>query len=256
MRLVSPRETELLYEHPRPFAGVVDRERFDGALAAAAVAAGATRRLRRPGRGHRRRPGRRRGRGPGGRRAAWPARPPRSPCWPRASTSACRRSSVSRRRATSSRAPRSSAPFPGADTTTLFFGRDVAPGRLRLVGALRRGTGPDRPPDPQGPQGLPPPAPRPQLRRRPRRFRERAPSGPSPSPRACCRGPSATASWPSARRPARPRRRPAAASATAWPAPTWPPSAIVECFGPVVLRPGRPRAPTSAAGRPCSRRRS
>ncbi len=41
VRLVSPRATELLYEHPRPFAAVVDRERFDGALAAAAAAAGA-----------------------------------------------------------------------------------------------------------------------------------------------------------------------------------------------------------------------
>ena len=42
VRLVSPYATELVYEHPRPFACVVDRERFDGALAAAAVAAGAT----------------------------------------------------------------------------------------------------------------------------------------------------------------------------------------------------------------------
>jgi digeranylgeranylglycerophospholipid reductase len=42
VRLVSPFETELLYEHPRPFACVVDRERFDGALAESAAAAGAT----------------------------------------------------------------------------------------------------------------------------------------------------------------------------------------------------------------------
>jgi digeranylgeranylglycerophospholipid reductase len=41
VRLVSPFSTVLTYEHPRPFACVVDRERFDGALAAAAVAAGA-----------------------------------------------------------------------------------------------------------------------------------------------------------------------------------------------------------------------
>jgi len=41
VRLVSPRATELVYEHPRPFACVVDRERFDGALAAAAAQAGA-----------------------------------------------------------------------------------------------------------------------------------------------------------------------------------------------------------------------
>lgn len=41
VRLVSPFSTVLNYEHPRPFACVVDRERFDGALAAAAVAAGA-----------------------------------------------------------------------------------------------------------------------------------------------------------------------------------------------------------------------
>jgi geranylgeranyl reductase family protein len=41
VRLVSPRATELVYEHPRPFACVVDRERFDGALAAAASHAGA-----------------------------------------------------------------------------------------------------------------------------------------------------------------------------------------------------------------------
>ena len=42
VRLVSPFATELVYTHPRPFACVVDRERFDGRLAAAAVAAGAT----------------------------------------------------------------------------------------------------------------------------------------------------------------------------------------------------------------------
>jgi len=42
VRLVSPYETELIYEHPRPFACVVDRERFDGALAASASTAGAT----------------------------------------------------------------------------------------------------------------------------------------------------------------------------------------------------------------------
>ena len=41
VRLVSPFSTVLTYEHPRPFACVVDREKFDGALAAAAVAAGA-----------------------------------------------------------------------------------------------------------------------------------------------------------------------------------------------------------------------
>jgi digeranylgeranylglycerophospholipid reductase len=41
VRLVSPHATELLYEHPRPFACVVDRERFDGALAASVTAAGA-----------------------------------------------------------------------------------------------------------------------------------------------------------------------------------------------------------------------
>jgi digeranylgeranylglycerophospholipid reductase len=41
VRLVSPLETELIYEHPRPFACVVDRERFDGALAGSVTAAGA-----------------------------------------------------------------------------------------------------------------------------------------------------------------------------------------------------------------------
>jgi len=41
VRLVSPYATEFVYEHPRPFACVVDRERFDGALAGAAEAAGA-----------------------------------------------------------------------------------------------------------------------------------------------------------------------------------------------------------------------
>lgn len=41
VRLVSPFSTVLTYEHPRPFACVVDREKFDGALAVAAVAAGA-----------------------------------------------------------------------------------------------------------------------------------------------------------------------------------------------------------------------
>jgi geranylgeranyl reductase family protein len=42
VRLVSPFATELVYTHPRPFARVVDRERFDGRLAGAAAAAGAT----------------------------------------------------------------------------------------------------------------------------------------------------------------------------------------------------------------------
>jgi digeranylgeranylglycerophospholipid reductase len=42
VRLVSPFETELLYEHPRSFACVVDREKFDLALAGTAAAAGAT----------------------------------------------------------------------------------------------------------------------------------------------------------------------------------------------------------------------
>ncbi len=41
VRLVSPFETELVYRHPRPFACVVDRERFDGRLAEMAAAAGA-----------------------------------------------------------------------------------------------------------------------------------------------------------------------------------------------------------------------
>jgi digeranylgeranylglycerophospholipid reductase len=40
VRLVSPRATELVYDHPRAFACVVDRERFDGALAASVEAAG------------------------------------------------------------------------------------------------------------------------------------------------------------------------------------------------------------------------
>jgi geranylgeranyl reductase family protein len=41
VRLVSPFETELVYTHPRPFACVVDREKFDGRLAEAAAGAGA-----------------------------------------------------------------------------------------------------------------------------------------------------------------------------------------------------------------------
>lgn len=41
VRLVSPRASELVYEHPRPFACVVDRERFDGGLGRAAAEAGA-----------------------------------------------------------------------------------------------------------------------------------------------------------------------------------------------------------------------
>jgi digeranylgeranylglycerophospholipid reductase len=41
VRLVSPFSTVLTYEHPRPFACVVDRKKFDGALASAAIAAGA-----------------------------------------------------------------------------------------------------------------------------------------------------------------------------------------------------------------------
>jgi digeranylgeranylglycerophospholipid reductase len=42
VRLVSPSGSELVYTHPRPFACVVDRERFDGRLAEEAVGAGAT----------------------------------------------------------------------------------------------------------------------------------------------------------------------------------------------------------------------
>jgi len=42
VRLVSPAGSELVYTHPRPFACVVDRERFDGRLAEEAAAAGAT----------------------------------------------------------------------------------------------------------------------------------------------------------------------------------------------------------------------
>jgi digeranylgeranylglycerophospholipid reductase len=41
VRLVSPFSTVLTYDHPRPFACVVDREKFDKALADAAVSAGA-----------------------------------------------------------------------------------------------------------------------------------------------------------------------------------------------------------------------
>jgi len=41
VRLVSPFGTSLSYRHPRPFACVVDREKFDAAIAAAAVSAGA-----------------------------------------------------------------------------------------------------------------------------------------------------------------------------------------------------------------------
>ncbi len=41
VRLVSPFATELVYTHPRPFACVVDREKFDGRLAEAAMSAGA-----------------------------------------------------------------------------------------------------------------------------------------------------------------------------------------------------------------------
>jgi len=41
VRLVSPCATELVYTHPRPFACVVDRDLFDGRLAEAAAAAGA-----------------------------------------------------------------------------------------------------------------------------------------------------------------------------------------------------------------------
>jgi digeranylgeranylglycerophospholipid reductase len=39
VRLVSPRETAFVYTHPRPFACVVDRARFDGRLAETAAAA-------------------------------------------------------------------------------------------------------------------------------------------------------------------------------------------------------------------------
>jgi digeranylgeranylglycerophospholipid reductase len=41
VRLVSPFSTVLTYEHPRPFACVVDRAKFDSALAATAASAGA-----------------------------------------------------------------------------------------------------------------------------------------------------------------------------------------------------------------------
>jgi len=42
VRLVSPSGTELVYAHPRPFACVVDREKFDVGLAGEAESAGAT----------------------------------------------------------------------------------------------------------------------------------------------------------------------------------------------------------------------
>ncbi len=127
VRLVSPRETELLYEHPRAFAGVVDRERFDGALAAAAVAAGAT--------------------------VACDARVEDIAVGPDGVEVAVRYASGGLARETAEVAvlatgvdfglskklglssPRDflkgaqvECAFPGAETTTLFFGRDVAPG--------------------------------------------------------------------------------------------------------------------------------
>jgi geranylgeranyl reductase family protein len=126
VRLVSPFATELVYTHPRPFACVVDRERFDGRLAAAAVAAGA--RVVCDTRvddvavgpdGVEVRPGR-----PTaalGRKArAWPS-------WLPASIRLQKKLGLSAPRDFLSGA-QVECSFPGAGTTTLFFGRDVAPG--------------------------------------------------------------------------------------------------------------------------------
>jgi len=127
VRLVSPYATEFLYEHPRAFAGVVDRARFDGALAAAATAAGAA--------------------------VVCDTRVEDVAVGPDGVVLAARDAGGGRRRETAevavlatgvdfalSRKLGLSAPrdflmgaqvecdAPGAATTTLFFGRDVAPG--------------------------------------------------------------------------------------------------------------------------------
>jgi len=127
VRLVSPRATELVYEHPRPFACVVDRERFDGALAAAAAQAGAA--------------------------VSCDVRvediavgPDSVTVTVRDADGAVRRESAAvavlatgvdfgLQKKTGLSSPRDflkgaqvECAFPGADMTTLFFGRDVAPG--------------------------------------------------------------------------------------------------------------------------------
>jgi len=127
VRLVSPRATELVYEHPRPFACVVDRERFDGALAEAAAQAGAA--------------------------VACDVRVEDIAVGPDAVTvtvrdgdGAVRRESAAvavlatgvdfgLQKKTGLSSPRDflkgaqvECAFPGADMATLFFGRDVAPG--------------------------------------------------------------------------------------------------------------------------------
>jgi geranylgeranyl reductase family protein len=127
VRLVSPRATELVYEHPRPFACVVDRERFDGALAAAAAQAGAA--------------------------VSCDARVEDMAVGPDAVTVTVRDADGAVRlesaavavlatgvdfglqKKTGLSAPRDflkgaqvECAFPGADMATLFFGRDVAPG--------------------------------------------------------------------------------------------------------------------------------
>lgn len=173
VRLVSPFETELVYEHPRAFACVVDRERFDRALADRAAAAGAEvvcgARVEDAAVG-------RDGvelavRGSDGRRAR------------RSAALAVLATGVdyTLQKRLGLSAPRDflngaqvEGPFPGAERTTLFFGRDVAPGafawsvpagggrakvgvltrgdpRARLLGLLDRSFGGRPWPDGSGP---------------------------------------------------------------------------------------------------------
>ncbi len=196
-----------------------------------------------------------RGLGPRRRRAARRGTPRRSSSWPRASTSPCRRSSASRSPATSCKGPRSNAPSRARTHHPLLRAGRGRAGRLRLVGPAGRGPGPDRPADPEDLPGLPRRLLDTQLRRRPRRVRGVRRSGRSLSPRV---------SWPGPRRPRPGRRRGGGADqdddrrrhqlrtglrrlGRRRPA---------RVLRPVVLRPGRPPRLRSAAGRPCSRRRS
>lgn len=148
VRLVSPFETELVYEHPRAFACVVDRERFDRGLADAAAAAGAE--IVCGARVEDASVGRdgievavREGDGGLSRRSA-------------ALAVLATGVDYALQRKLGLSAPRDflngaqvEGPFPGAAATTLFFGRDVAPGAFAWsvpagggrakVGVLARG---------------------------------------------------------------------------------------------------------------------
>lgn len=127
VRLVSPFATALTYEHPRPFACVVDREKFDGWLADAARAAGAAIELGSPVEDIDVRPdgvvvSARDGSGAPVRHAAAVAVIASG-----VDASLQKKSGLGRPRDFLNGAQMEVA-LDGPDTTTIFFGRDVSPG--------------------------------------------------------------------------------------------------------------------------------